>query len=241
MVALVTDKFDLHDELAIGVRDAAGSWRFLRRFAARYATAIAPGDGRDEEELRAAETRLGFPLPASLRAVYELIGKRHDLTRSQDRLLGPDQVHVDDTGQVLVFRVENQDVAQWGVPLSAVAEPDPPVVFRLRQAERMWQPFLERVSLASVEMVLSEWLLSGDTFTNDRELDDDAVAVLEKQFRRLPMPDYPCWAGPDRPTRWFDGFGTVLREDAETWLWVRAASADGVAAVRHALPGVWLT
>lgn len=40
-----------------------------------------------------------------------------------------------------------------------MTEPDPPVVFRLgsaRHAERTWQPFLERVSLACLEMVLAD-------------------------------------------------------------------------------------
>jgi hypothetical protein len=40
--------------------------------------------------------------------------------------------------------------------------------------------------------------------------------------------------------RWFSGLGAVLRDDAGQWLWVRAASSEGIAAVRRALPGVWL-
>ncbi|MEV0430604.1 hypothetical protein [Micromonospora sp. NPDC050495] len=235
--------FDLHDGLARGVRDADGAWRFIRRFAAAYASPIRLGDGRDDGELRAAETQLGFALPASLWGAYALFGRRLDLTRSQDRLLAPHQVRVDETGQVLVFRVENQNVAQWGVPLSAVTEPDPPVQFRVdavRPAERVWQPFLDRVSLACVEMVLSEWMFSDAMFADSRHLDDAAVALLQARFRRLPMPDYPFWAGPGGgPMRWFDGPGVVLREDAGTWLWVRAATADGLAAVRRALPGEW--
>jgi hypothetical protein len=173
-----------------------------------------------------------------------LIGRRDDLTRVQDRLLTPAQLRVDGPGQVLVFRVENQNVAQWGVPLSEVSESDPAVVFRLDASlpgERAWQPFLERVSLACVEMVLSEWMLAGEVFADNRELDDEAVALLDKRFRRLPMPDYPLWAEPGgRPMRWFGGLGAVLREDAGQWLWVRAASPDGIGAVRRALPGEWL-
>ena len=150
----------------------------------------------------------------------------------------------DDTGRVLIFRVENQHVAEWGVPLSALNDPDPPVVFRLdslRATERAWQPFLERVSLACVEMVLSEWMLAGDAFADNRELDDETIVLLEKQFRRLPMPYYPLWAAPDRgAVRWFEGLGAILRADSGTWLWVRAQSADAIDSVRRALPGEWL-
>ncbi|GIH16748.1 hypothetical protein [Rugosimonospora africana] len=236
--------FNLDQELEAATRDAVGAWQFIGRFAEAYATALVAADGCDDVELQAAEARLGFSMPASLREAHALFGKRNDLTRSQDVLLSPDQLCIDDTGQVLVFRVENQHVAQWGIPLSAVTEPDPPVVFRLDsvgQAQRAWQPFLDRVSLACVEMVLSEWMFSGEMFVDNRELDDETIALLEKRFRRLPMPDYPFWAGPGGgPMRWFEGFGALLREDPGTWLWVRAASAEGIAAVRRALPGEWL-
>lgn len=238
----MTADFALREKLAAGVRDAAGAWRFIRQFAEVHAHPIVAADGCGDDELRTAEARLGFPLPASLHQVYALIGRRDDLTRVQDRLLTPAQLHIDDTGEVLVFRVENQNVAQWGVPLSAVGEPDPPVVFRLDSllAERAWQPFLSRTSLACVEMVLSEWLLSSEVLADNRELDDDATAVLETRFSRLPLPDYPLWAEPTgRPVRWFGGAEAILRDDAGTWIWVRAASADALADVRKALPGEW--
>jgi hypothetical protein len=88
-------------------------------------------------------------------------------------------------------------------------------------------------------MVLSEWLLCGDMPTDNRELDDEAVASLERTFRRLPMPEYPLWAG-GGPVIWREGVGAILRADAGTWLWVGATSQDAIAAVRHALPGEWL-
>jgi hypothetical protein len=237
-LSVVDDGFDLPVKLAGGVRDAAGKWEFIRLFAARYATPIVAGDGCADEELRAAEARLGFPLPAALRDLYALIGTRFDLTRSQDHLLAPHALSVDDTGQVLVFRWECQHVAEWGVPLSAVTQPDPPVVSRYT-AEPVWHPFLDRVSLAGVEMILSEWLTSG-AFGADRPLDDETVASLESQFPRLPIPDHPRWADAP-PVRWFAAPGTILREDSETWLWAGARSTDGMAAVQRALPGEWST
>lgn len=233
--------FDLPGELADGVRDAAGAWQFLQRFAAAYTRPIAPTDGCSDEELRAAEVRLGFPLPDALREVYRLVGRRDDLTRTQDILLTPDKLDVDDSGEVLVFRVENQYVAQWGVPLRTAGEPDPPVVLGRCPAEWAWMPFLDRVSLAAVEMVLSEWMLSGGDFYDNRELDGEGIDALEARFSRLPMPDYPMWAARNgRPMRWFHGQGAVLRDDAGVWLWARAASLEGLAAVRRALPGDWM-
>ncbi len=235
---------DVHADLAAAVRDAPGAWRFIRRFAAHHATPIVAGDGFGEEDLLAAEARLGFTLPASLRAVYALLGRRDDLTRNQDRLLTPDEITLDDDGQVLVFRVENQSVALWGIPLPALTEKDPPVVVRLESpapAERAWRPFLERVSLACVEMVLSEWLFATAQFTDNRELDAETITLLEKQFHRLPMPGYPQWGVPEGgPVRWFEGRGAILRDDGGTWVWARAGSTDEIATVRRVLPGDWM-
>jgi hypothetical protein len=181
-------------------------------------------------------------LPGSLREMYALIGNRDDLTRHQDHLLRPAQLCIDD--EVLVFRLENQGVAHWGVPLGEVGEPDPPVVFRrysYMSADGPWHPFLSRVSLAGVEMLLSEWMLSNDEFADNRGLDEEAIGLLERQFVRLPMPDYPMWAEPSgAPTRWFGGRGAVLRNDADVWLWAQADSSDAIARVRQALPGEWL-
>jgi hypothetical protein len=105
-----------------------------------------------------------------------------------------------------------------------------------------WHPFLDRVSVACVEMVMSEWLLGGAAYADNLELDDDALAELLRRFRPLPMPAYSLAPGPDGPpVRWFEGFGAVLCEYAETWLWAGAASGQAIAAVREALPGYWFS
>jgi hypothetical protein len=237
-------EFDLPQELASGVRDADGAWQFIGRFAAASGRPLVNGDGCDEVELREAEIRLGLTLPESLRHLYRLMGRRDDLTSVQDRLLRPNQLRVDESGRVLVFRIENQNVAQWGVELATIEQADPPVVFKSDAVESSsttsWQPFLGRLLLTCVEMVLSEWMLSGTAFHDNRELDDATVRVLEHRFSRLPFPDYPLWAVPfGPPMRWFCGMGAVLRDDAREWLWVRATSPETIAAIRRTFPGEW--
>jgi hypothetical protein len=234
--------FDLAEELASGVRDADRAWHFIGRFAAACGRPLM-GGGCDEAELLEAENRLGLTLPTTMRHLYRLIGQRDDLTSAQDHLLRPDQLRVDESGQVLVFRYENQAVARWGVEIATIEQADPPVVYQsfIVEATVPWQPFLARLSLACLEMVLSEWLMSSEVFHDNRELDNATVAALEHQFSRLPLPDYPMWAAPSGPpTRWFYGMDAVLRDDARTWLWVQAASTDAIDAIRRALPGDWI-
>jgi hypothetical protein len=109
---------------------------------------------------RAAEQRIGAELPAALREAYLLFGRRPDLTARQDRLVPPRELGFDDPGTAVVFRVENQYCAEWGVAAAGLASTDPPVYVRDR-SRGGWEPFLDRVSVACVEMVLSEVLLGG--------------------------------------------------------------------------------
>jgi hypothetical protein len=233
--------FDIGQEVAASLGSRHGASRFIRRFAESWLTPLTDDDGWAEADLRAAEQRLGVPLPAAIREAYALFGRRQDLTSVQDRLLVPEELEVDLTGEVLIYRVENQAVAVWGVPLAAMDQPDPPVVVARNFEDVSWRPYLERFSLACVEMVLSESLFSAPLELSDnRGLDPAAVAVVEQRFARLAIPDYPLWALPGGSVRWFTGPEVLLCDFGGTWLWVRARTTAGLDAVRAALPGEWL-
>jgi hypothetical protein len=94
--------------------EGLGAWAFVRRLVEGWTRPLSPGDGWSEADLVTAEGLLGGRLPSALRTVYGLLGKRFDLTRCRDDLLTPYQCHWDDTGEVLVFRAENQGCAQSG-------------------------------------------------------------------------------------------------------------------------------
>lgn len=232
----MVDAFDVRAELA-GVGDRAGAWRFVERFAAAWAAPISATDGWDDAALGEAETRLGVALPAAVREAYRLFGRRDDLTRNQDELLEPKQLYVHDG--LLVFRDEDEDegAARWGVQISGT---DPRVMMRADldddEAER-WVPWLDRFSLACVEMVLSESLHADAEFADYRETDEDDLEVLER-YARLPIPEYP--AGEVPGTRWFAGPDVILREDQRVWLTVRARTADAFAAVCDDFGDGWL-
>ena len=167
-------------------------------------------------------------------------GLRADLTKSQDTLLSPEQLRVDPSGSVLVFRNENQSCASWGVRLADIELDDPPVVV---ESGRGWAPYSERLSLALAEMVLMESTFSGygDDTTDNRELDDATLGLLEAEFDLLGLPDLPFWAGDEGSViRWFYGPDVLLRDDGGAWLWVSGRSPEAVAAVRARLPGEWL-
>lgn len=229
----MSDGFDVGAELA-GAGDRAGAWRFIRRFAESWAAPLTGADGWDDEALDAAEERLGRSLPVAVREAYALFGRRSDLTSNQGELLDPARLYEHDG--LLVFRDENEGAARWAV------EPDgddPRVLIRAdlddERAER-WEPWLDRFSLACVEMVLSESLYADEGLAHYRELDGDDLETLE-EFDRLPLPEYP--SGQEPGTRWFAGPDVILREDERAWLTVRARTRETLAAVRELFSDGW--
>ncbi|MGI5493710.1 hypothetical protein [Microtetraspora malaysiensis] len=230
---------DLAAELAHAFQGREHAWAFIRRFAAEWADPLLPGDGHDAAELDAAEERLGLRLPAALREAYALVGLRDDLTGNQDHLLSPGSLYVDETGEALVYRLENQHVVEWGIPLAELDRDDPPTVFRSdmlnKEAER-WAPWIDRLSSAFVEIVMSESLFADEDLAGNRELDPETVAALEARYALAPFPGYPA----DEPTtRWFFGPDALLRDDGRSWLWARTRTPEALDDVRHALSGMW--
>jgi hypothetical protein len=223
-----------------GVGDTVAAWTFVRRFARGWSKPLTDDDGASDAEVEAAQQSLGLVLPAALQETYRLLGRRPDLTSNQDVLLAPGQCRWDEAGEVLVFRVENQACAHWGIRRSDLAAEDPPVVF---EAGDGWQPFLPRTSLAAVEMVLTETVLGGDLLDNACELSSELLALVTGRYQRLHFPDYPMWADPtSSPIRWYAAPGQLLRVDGTTsgsWLLARGQTDDDLRAICRTIPGDW--
>ncbi|MFD0273540.1 SMI1/KNR4 family protein [Kitasatospora sp. NPDC127111] len=233
----MTQRFDLVEGVAAGLEDRAAAWWFVQDFAEHWAVPLGDGDGWTEADLAAAEERLGLRLPAALREAYGLFGRRSDLTAQHHALLGPAALHLDEDGRVLVLRHGNQDAAAWGVGLDELHRPDPAVLYS-RGGD--WQPWLDRLSVALVELVLSESLHApADRSDLLEPLDDAALRTVEQQYVQLPFPDYPVFAAP-HGSRWFAGDEVLLREDAGGPLYARARTPEALADLRKTLPGDWL-
>jgi hypothetical protein len=110
---------------------------------------------------------------------------------------------------VLIYRVEAQGCASWGVRVSDIELGDPPVVFCEGYRDGSpWRSFLGSFSLAAVEMVLYQAIFADAAGCNDnRALDEADIARLEERYERLPFPDYPAWWQPEaqQAVRWFGG------------------------------------
>lgn len=242
MFRSMTGRFDVAQALDGGIADRGQCWTFIRAFAGSWGDPLAEDDGTPRAELAQAEKALGCDLPTALKEFHMLAGGRTDLVANQDPLLPPAEMFVhDECGGVLVFRSENQGCALWGVRLADLDRDDPPVVV---QARHGWIPFMDRVSIACVELVLSEALFgAGGRLYNACELPRDLLGAATERFRRVQLPDYPMWTGPEEsPVRWFSAPGKLLRQDglgAHSWLHARGRYRADLDAICGTVPGRW--
>jgi hypothetical protein len=168
-----------------------------------------PGRGRVR---RSAGSACGVGVRARVRGLLASSPATGRRPSNQDQLLTGAQLALDETGHVLVVRVENQGCSEWGIRISDLDQDDPPVVMRITEDPQGWIPYAERWSLACLEMIVFEVIFSDSDLAWDTELDDDAVAIVEARYERLPMPDLARWSLPQ--VRWFAGPDLLLRDEA---------------------------
>jgi hypothetical protein len=213
-----------------GLATRADCWRFIEDFAAGWATPISAGDGISDRGLDAAEDALGVRLPAAVWEAYRLFGRRRDLTSRDGCLLPPNELRYDHDDDVLVFRAAHQGVAHWGVSLGDVTAEDPPTFITTVS----WEPFVDRFSLACVDMVLWEMVEAGPHSDGRDERDDDS-ATLFSGLTQVPFPRYP-----DKfDTRWYVNADVILRH-YPGWIAVCARTGESLDAFRRTQPGDWV-
>ncbi|MEV8530139.1 SMI1/KNR4 family protein [Streptomyces sp. NPDC052000] len=242
----MADRFDVAQALAGASGDRAQVWEFAMEFAASWATPLSPSDGFVPTEVRRAEQRLGRWFPVALHEAYALFGRRNDLVAQHNPVLPPDELLFDPSGQLLVFRSENQGCAGWCVPLAQLSADDPPVVFFSDYLPDLaWEPFMPRLSLACTEAILSETVMSRRYGPTGRDCvaTPGVLSSVEDQFEPVGLPGYPAWHSPaEPPVRWFSAVGKWLclePGNSGQDLVVVGRKEPDLLEVLEAIPGEW--
>lgn len=115
---------------------------------------------------------------------------------------------------------------QAGIDPEEVADP------KAGLAEENWGKFLDRFSLACVDMVLWEALEAGP-HADGRDLEDGEPASFVDGRRELPFPRHPS-------SRWYADADVLLRVDDEVWVAVLGRDRKALDAFREAHPGFWV-
>ncbi|MEV7216860.1 SMI1/KNR4 family protein [Kitasatospora cineracea] len=205
---------DLPRDLPAALADRTAAWRLIAGIAAFWGAPLRPEDGCTDAELDVAEARLGLRLPAALREAHRLIGHRPDLTGNQDTLLPPEELYVD--RDCLVYRVENQSCAYWGVPLAALGQDDPPTVVWPDAVDPETAPWTARLSVECLAVVLTEPLLDEDAHVDAGEVDPaDLVGWTALPQLYEPGVDTRFFARPDALLAVLGGSWTAVRAVSE--------------------------
>ncbi|WP_306189606.1 hypothetical protein [Streptomyces sp. MK5] len=112
------------------------------------------------------------------------------------------------------------------------------------ESHQGWIPLLDRMSLAWVELVLSESLFGADSLYDACELPDTLVPNLQGSYSRVGLPDCPMWASEeDSPIRWYAAPGRLLRRDRlqdHSWIHAHGHTVADLEVIRAGLPGSWV-
>jgi len=168
-------------------------WSTALHFIERWWPPLRPEDGVSEDELQAAERRLGIGIPKALRKWYALAGRRQDFMGNQDTLLAVENLQA--TGNGLPFCWENQEVVQWGIRREDLNQDDPPVFYTPddlldddgKDAAIAWTPMNQTVSEFLPTMVLSATLMSGIFHGSHEEVDEAMLATVKREYDPLPF------------------------------------------------------
>ncbi|BBH68563.1 hypothetical protein ACTI_52480 [Actinoplanes sp. OR16] len=141
-------------------------------------------------------------------------------------------------GDVVVVHHADPMIAEtrWGIPLDAADLPDPPVVIDTGSG---WRPYLDRLSLALVDLALTAVIQEHDErLCNACELPSETAMAA---FSRVPLPDLPMWIDVEEsPVRWWSRPGLLLRThgDGGVWLWASAQTNADLETLYAAFPAV---
>jgi hypothetical protein len=100
------------------------------------------------------------------------------------------------------------------------------------------------VSVAFVEMVLSEVLLGAGKLGNACPLPGELITVVESAYEQMALPEYPLWTGDGITVRWFSAPGRLLRMDGRgpyCQLIVRGRTRADLESICTAIRGPWVS
>lgn len=102
------------------------------------------------------------------------------------------------------------------------------------KTQESWQPFMDRFSLACVDVMLWEMVEAG-LHSGARDETDDDKTTLVGALTPVPFPRYPNEFG----SQWYVCVATILRH-GPGWIAVAARSREALDEFRQAHPGSWV-
>nr|WP_315024972.1 hypothetical protein [uncultured Aminipila sp.] len=106
--------------------------------------------GFNDNKIEAAEKKWGI-LPSVLKDYYKQLGQHDRINKSQNYLCEPNSLY--ESGDYVIFYIENQRAAEWGIKKEDLGKEDPPVYCRMSGDEYI----LETDTLEQAEKVRGKY------------------------------------------------------------------------------------
>jgi uncharacterized protein (TIGR02996 family) len=197
-------------------RDAR--WRLVEEFIDVWYRPLSTGDGYSEEELAAAESRLGCRLPPALREWYALSGKRRDVWSKQDHFQAPSQLHFHEDGSSLIIRGENQWCEMWGIRARDLELEDPPVYELLDPARASLTLTAFAIAVMMYEVKFASGILAAGG-----QVPDQLTRREVRPLRRCQLPSR-YWVG--SPVHFYEDTDIIVETEGHEWVYVTARAAE---------------
>lgn len=140
-------------------------------------------------EIKKAEARLGIDLPQILRKYYQELGNHQKLNQAQNSLLSLEKINLDKDG-FLVFYVENQYVAIWGIHKDELKEVNPKVYRKVDNDK--WELENKKLSSFLNSMAFMQAIYSFNYHANICGVDDKYDNIVTDNYRELEE-TFPLW------------------------------------------------
>jgi hypothetical protein len=209
-------------------------------FIQDWVPSVALSDQEFEPQLAAAQTRVGAPLPPTLRWVYSRLGISGRRLFQQDPIVHLESLKVDEHG-VVTFRTEQQGCVEWGYTVESGADPEVVIRNHMTTSLSGWIPFQSRLSVHVLEGVLSEAMFCSGAHTASLDPTPQALEALEK-LTALGIPPHPFWAAGDGESlvSWYGHpEAALVRSDAGDWLWALGRTEEDLHPLMDTVPGNW--
>lgn len=156
------------------------NWPLYEQIVTQVFEPLVEDDGIPDTELDAAEARLGITLPAVLRQLYSLCGRRGDLHQACENLVLPPLLHTRDG--YLVFYQNINEEKYWAVRVDG--GDDPPVFLGNAGA---WEPDYPSLSAFLLAMLFWQGVKGGMPYCAQGNLLSATIAQVAAGAQQTPL------------------------------------------------------
>ncbi len=156
------------------------NWHLYEQIVTQVFEPLIEDDGIPDDELDAAEARLGITLPAVLRQLYSLCGRRSDLHQACESLILPAALEGRDG--YLSFYKNSLEQRHWAVPLH---QSDDPPIFRV--CNEVWEPDYPSLSTFLLAMLFWQGVNGGMPYCAQGNLLSATIAQVAASAQITPL------------------------------------------------------